>query len=465
MRSWVIGNRADCDVVVDSSLASGRHCQLTQTLDGFLLDDLGATNGTYVDGVRITSPTRVVPGETITLGQTLPMPWPSELVRFVTIGRLPDNEIVFDDPRVSGHHARLIVIEGFETRIQDLGSSNGTFLNSADRRVTIPTCVSSSDTLYFGTLDVPAARLLAEIKKPETQAKQPPPVTAAVQLIQAPAPAQPATNVWEEYAGPLAWLGQVPVLALFIIVIFGRLAAVPTTAANWAAVGQGIAATSFALALAAIWLGCSLAVEELAAGRSPVTRTEVDPASFATSFSLRLAVRGAYCAAGCALLLAIVYWGSGLQGPWPAMWAVLLMTSLTGLLIGMTVSAFVPNTAVVPSWAAAAGVLLIGFVLMAVLGGWLWPLPTITSQPVRLAAAGMPTRWAFEGLISLETANHSPPAPGESSDQQVHDPAEAFFPSTSERMGARADAMALASMVIGLAALAAFVVWNSRPSR
>ena len=31
MRSWVIGSSADCDVVVDSPLASGRHCQLTQT--------------------------------------------------------------------------------------------------------------------------------------------------------------------------------------------------------------------------------------------------------------------------------------------------------------------------------------------------------------------------------------------------------------------------------------------------
>ena len=58
MRSWVIGSRADCDVVVDSPLASGRHCQLTQTPDGLVLEDLGSTNGTYVDGNRITAATR-----------------------------------------------------------------------------------------------------------------------------------------------------------------------------------------------------------------------------------------------------------------------------------------------------------------------------------------------------------------------------------------------------------------------
>ena len=55
MRSWVIGSRADCDVVVDSPLVSARHCQLTQVADGFLLNDLGSTNGTYVNGVRIAS--------------------------------------------------------------------------------------------------------------------------------------------------------------------------------------------------------------------------------------------------------------------------------------------------------------------------------------------------------------------------------------------------------------------------
>ena len=121
MRSWVIGSGSDCDVVVDSPLASARHCQLTQTPDGFLLDDLGSTNGTYVNGLRIASPTRVTPGEPITLGRTVPMPWPPEVVRYIRIGRAADNDIVLDDPRVSGHHARLMVVAGSET--SDRGSS------------------------------------------------------------------------------------------------------------------------------------------------------------------------------------------------------------------------------------------------------------------------------------------------------------------------------------------------------
>ena len=160
MRSWVIGSRADCDVVVDSPLASARHCQLTQAPDGYVLEDLGSTNGTYVNGLLITVATRVTPGDEITLGRTVAMPWPPGVMRSISIGRLPDNDVVFDDPRVSGHHARLIVALGCETLIEDLGSSNGTFLNSADRRVTKPIPLTATDILYFGTLSVPAARLL-----------------------------------------------------------------------------------------------------------------------------------------------------------------------------------------------------------------------------------------------------------------------------------------------------------------
>ena len=44
------------------------------------------------------------------------------------IGRQPGLEIVLDAPEVSRHHARLIRMEG-KTYIEDLGSSNGTYVN------------------------------------------------------------------------------------------------------------------------------------------------------------------------------------------------------------------------------------------------------------------------------------------------------------------------------------------------
>jgi len=48
--------------------------------------------------------------------------------RQLTIGRSPDNDIVIDNPAVSGHHARVeSVVSSFVLR--DLGSTNGIFVN------------------------------------------------------------------------------------------------------------------------------------------------------------------------------------------------------------------------------------------------------------------------------------------------------------------------------------------------
>ena len=47
----------------------------------------------------------------------------------LTIGRLPDNAIVIDNPAVSGHHAR-VVSDGDQWVLEDLHSTNGTYVNS-----------------------------------------------------------------------------------------------------------------------------------------------------------------------------------------------------------------------------------------------------------------------------------------------------------------------------------------------
>lgn len=47
----------------------------------------------------------------------------------LTIGRLPDNAVIVDNPAVSGHHAR-VVCEGEQAVLEDLQSTNGTWVNT-----------------------------------------------------------------------------------------------------------------------------------------------------------------------------------------------------------------------------------------------------------------------------------------------------------------------------------------------
>ena len=49
--------------------------------------------------------------------------------RGVSIGRLPDNRMVIDNPAVSGHHARVFM-DGDKVVLEDLKSTNGTFINN-----------------------------------------------------------------------------------------------------------------------------------------------------------------------------------------------------------------------------------------------------------------------------------------------------------------------------------------------
>lgn len=69
--SVVIGRGTDCDVVIQDLKASRRHCQLSRKEDGFLLEDLGSRNGTYVNGQKISAPILLKANHTFQIGDTM----------------------------------------------------------------------------------------------------------------------------------------------------------------------------------------------------------------------------------------------------------------------------------------------------------------------------------------------------------------------------------------------------------
>lgn len=48
-----VGRRSDNDIVIDDPTVSGRHCRISLQGGVYFVEDLGSTNGTYVNGKRI----------------------------------------------------------------------------------------------------------------------------------------------------------------------------------------------------------------------------------------------------------------------------------------------------------------------------------------------------------------------------------------------------------------------------
>jgi hypothetical protein len=67
----LIGRAEDSTLVLDDDYASSRHARLTQQGQEYFLEDLGSTNGTYLDRARVTTPTPVPVGVPIRIGRTV----------------------------------------------------------------------------------------------------------------------------------------------------------------------------------------------------------------------------------------------------------------------------------------------------------------------------------------------------------------------------------------------------------
>ncbi|MCS7300417.1 MAG: FHA domain-containing protein, partial [Fimbriimonadales bacterium] len=67
-----IGREAIHPIALVNDMGVSRtHAQITRQGDQTLIEDLGSTNGTYVNGIRITAPTPIKPGDTLQLGASL----------------------------------------------------------------------------------------------------------------------------------------------------------------------------------------------------------------------------------------------------------------------------------------------------------------------------------------------------------------------------------------------------------
>ena len=165
MKTIRIGKSDNNEYVVKENTVSRQHAVLTITDAGeYYIRDLNSTNGTYIDGKRISEQTRLVAGNVLRLGNKV-VNWQEIAERGLKtvvrpmdsnsqsgqdkylIGRDAGAQIRFSQSEVSGKHAMLQKTATGEAQITDMGSTNGTFVNGS--RIFSPTILHKGDNVML----------------------------------------------------------------------------------------------------------------------------------------------------------------------------------------------------------------------------------------------------------------------------------------------------------------------------
>ena len=171
-RTLTVGREAG-DLLLPYPMVSSRHLEVRPEGTGLAARDLGSTNGTFVDGHRITGWTPLPHGATLHVGSykvpegtlsrwleavcaspsqqdaaTAAVAIPADGA--ILLGRDPDADVTIDSAQVSWHHAR-ITSEGGRWVIKDLGSTNGVFVNGSRVRTA---ALHPEDELLLGPVAI-----------------------------------------------------------------------------------------------------------------------------------------------------------------------------------------------------------------------------------------------------------------------------------------------------------------------
>jgi pSer/pThr/pTyr-binding forkhead associated (FHA) protein len=66
-----VGRSTDNELPIESDeYASSHHARFEPRRDGVYVEDVGSTNGTFVNGIRLTRERRLTPGDTVRIGET-----------------------------------------------------------------------------------------------------------------------------------------------------------------------------------------------------------------------------------------------------------------------------------------------------------------------------------------------------------------------------------------------------------
>ncbi|WP_284285234.1 FHA domain-containing protein [Arsenicicoccus piscis] len=67
----LIGRNPECTLILEDDFASGRHARIVYDDGQWTIEDLGSTNGTYLDDFRLTAPAPLEPDSRLRIGRTV----------------------------------------------------------------------------------------------------------------------------------------------------------------------------------------------------------------------------------------------------------------------------------------------------------------------------------------------------------------------------------------------------------
>ena len=166
-QSLTIGRAATNDIVVPSQIVSGNHARLEKADGGYKVTMLPEAKnpilveGRPLEGSRILQHGDILrigsldPGMMVSMTYNAPSQAPQEIEQdivfgentLIQIGRDTSNDVVLSSPNVSRFHAQVERV-GQRYRVEDLRSSNGTFVNG--ERIDGTTWLKPNDAIRIG---------------------------------------------------------------------------------------------------------------------------------------------------------------------------------------------------------------------------------------------------------------------------------------------------------------------------
>ncbi len=196
---------------------------------------------------------------------------------------------------------------------------------------------------------------------------------------------------WKDRVNTAILMVQAPVIGGILALVY---AATMGSGSYFDSLARGPSAL-FLLVASAVWFGCSNSAREIVSEQAIYRRERMVNLTIRGYTLSKLAVLGLVCAAQCLVLLAIVYLPLQLEGSFLVMYGILLLTSLVGLGMGLTLSA------VVASGEAAVALVPLILIPQIILGGVIMPIHEL--QPAtRILSNLMAARWGYEAILYAE---------------------------------------------------------------